>query len=52
MDFKRHIETACNLTLGNVVSLILMTLVMVILRACSSSFAMGGNPRSRTCSPI
>lgn len=29
MDFKRHIETAWNLTLGNVVSLILMTLVMV-----------------------
>lgn len=29
MDFKRHIEAAWNLTLGNVVSLILMTLVMV-----------------------
>ena len=29
MDFKRHIETAWNLTLGNVVSLIIMTLVMV-----------------------
>ena len=29
MDFKRHIETAWNLTLGNVVVLILMTLVMV-----------------------
>jgi uncharacterized membrane protein len=29
MDFKRHIETAWNLTLGNVVSLILITLVMV-----------------------
>ena len=27
MDFKRHIETAWNLTLANVVSLILMTLV-------------------------
>ena len=31
MDFKRHIETAWNLTLGNIVSLILMTLVMVAL---------------------
>jgi uncharacterized membrane protein len=29
MDFKRHIETAWNLTLGNIVSLILTTLVMV-----------------------
>lgn len=29
MNFKRHIETAWNVTLGNVVSLILMTLVMV-----------------------
>ncbi|MFO7716353.1 hypothetical protein [Desulfosarcina sp.] len=29
MNFKRHIETAWNLTLGNIVSLILMTLVMV-----------------------
>ncbi|MGA6924941.1 MAG: hypothetical protein WBY88_04610 [Desulfosarcina sp.] len=29
MDFKRHIEIAWNLTLANVVSLILMTLVMV-----------------------
>lgn len=29
MDFKRHIEIAWNLTLSNVVSLILMTLVMV-----------------------
>ena len=31
MDFKRHIETAWNLTLGNIVSLILMTLVMVAI---------------------
>ena len=29
MDFKRHIETAWNLTLGNIVALILITLVMV-----------------------
>ncbi len=29
MDFKRHIETAWNLTLGNIVSLILITLVML-----------------------
>ena len=29
MDFKQHIEAAWNLTLGNVVSLILITLVMV-----------------------
>jgi membrane-anchored glycerophosphoryl diester phosphodiesterase (GDPDase) len=33
MDFKRHIETAWNLTLKNVVSLILMTLVMVAVGA-------------------
>lgn len=37
MDFKRHIETAWNLTLANVVSLILMTLVMVAV----SSFTLG-----------
>ncbi|PIE67011.1 MAG: hypothetical protein CSA23_05970 [Deltaproteobacteria bacterium] len=37
MDFKRHIETAWNLTLGNVVSLILSTLVMVAV----SSLTMG-----------
>jgi uncharacterized membrane protein len=37
MDFKRHIETAWNLTLGNVVSLILMTLVMVAV----SSLTLG-----------
>lgn len=29
MDFKRHIETAWHLTLGNIVSLVLLTLVMV-----------------------
>lgn len=29
MDFKRHIEIAWNLTLGNIVSLILLTLVFV-----------------------
>jgi hypothetical protein len=29
MDFKRHIETAWSLTLGNIVSLILITLVLV-----------------------
>jgi hypothetical protein len=29
MDFKRHIETAWHLTLGHIVSLIIMTLVMV-----------------------
>lgn len=29
MDFKRHIETAWNLTLANIVALILMTLVLV-----------------------
>ena len=33
MDFKRHIETAWNLTLKNIVSLILMTLVMVAVGA-------------------
>jgi uncharacterized membrane protein len=33
MDFKRHIETAWNLTIGNIVSLILMTLVMVAVSA-------------------
>ncbi len=37
MDFKRHIETAWNLTLGNVVSLILMTLVML----AASSLTLG-----------
>lgn len=37
MDFKRHIEIAWNLTLGNVVSLILMTLVMVAV----SSLTLG-----------
>jgi VanZ family protein len=37
MDFKRHIETAWNLTLGNVVSLILITLVMVAV----SSLTLG-----------
>lgn len=37
MDFKRHIETAWNLTLGNVVSLILLTLVMVAV----SSLTLG-----------
>ena len=33
MDFKRHIETAWKLTIGNIVSLILMTLVMVAVSA-------------------
>ncbi|BBO80043.1 hypothetical protein [Desulfosarcina ovata] len=33
MDFKRHIETAWNLTLGNIVSLILLTLVFVGISA-------------------
>jgi 4-hydroxybenzoate polyprenyltransferase len=33
MDFKRHIETAWNLTLGNIVALIIMTLVMVAVSA-------------------
>lgn len=37
MDFKRHIEIAWNLTLGNVVSLILTTLVMVAV----SSLTLG-----------
>ena len=37
MDFKRHIETAWSITLGNVVSLILMTLVMVAV----SSLTLG-----------
>lgn len=37
MDFKRHIETAWNLTLGNIVTLILMTLVMVAV----SSLTLG-----------
>jgi uncharacterized membrane protein len=37
MDFKHHIEAAWNLTLGNVVSLILMTLVMVAV----SSLTLG-----------
>ena len=37
MDFKRHIETAWNLTLGNVVSLLLITLVMVAV----SSLTLG-----------
>jgi hypothetical protein len=37
MDFKRHIETAWNLTLANIVSLILMTLVMVAI----SSLTLG-----------
>lgn len=38
MDFKRHIETAWNLTLANVVSLILMTLVMVAVGFISLGF--------------
>ena len=33
MDFKHHIETAWNLTIGNIVSLLLMTLVMVAISA-------------------
>ena len=37
MDFKRHIESAWNLTLGNIVTLILLTLVMVAV----SSFTLG-----------
>ncbi|BBO73610.1 hypothetical protein DSCW_10270 [Desulfosarcina widdelii] len=37
MDFKRHIESAWNLTLGNIVSLILLTLVMVAV----SSLTLG-----------
>ncbi|WP_319525343.1 hypothetical protein [uncultured Desulfosarcina sp.] len=37
MDFKRHIESAWNLTLGNIVSLLIMTLVMVAV----SSFTLG-----------
>lgn len=37
MDFKRHIETAWNLTLGHIVSLIIMTLVMVAV----SSLTLG-----------
>jgi hypothetical protein len=37
MDFKRHIETAWNLTLGNIVALIIMTLVMVAV----SSLTLG-----------
>ena len=37
MDFKRHIESAWNLTLGNIVSMILLTLVMVAV----SSFTLG-----------
>jgi hypothetical protein len=37
MDFKRHIETAWNLTLGNIVALIIITLVMVAV----SSLTLG-----------
>lgn len=37
MDFKRHIETAWNLTLGNIVALIIITLVMVAV----SSITLG-----------
>ena len=37
MDFKRHIETAWNLTLANIVSLIIMTLVLVAV----SSLTLG-----------
>jgi hypothetical protein len=33
MDFKRHIEAAWNLTLGNIVALLLNTLVMVAISA-------------------
>jgi len=33
MDFKYHIETAWKLTLGNIVSLLLMTLVLVVISA-------------------
>lgn len=33
MDFKRHIEIAWNLTLGNIVSMILLTLVFVGISA-------------------
>ncbi len=33
MDFKRHIEAAWKLTLGNIVALIIMTLVMVAVSA-------------------
>ena len=35
MDFKRHIESAWNLTLANIVVLILMTLVMVAVGSLS-----------------
>ncbi len=35
MNFKRHIESAWNLTLGNIVSLILITLVLVAVSALS-----------------
>ena len=37
MDFKHHIETAWNLTLGNIVVLIISTLVMVAV----SSLTLG-----------
>jgi len=37
MDFKRHIDTAWNLTLGNIVALIIITLVMVAV----SSLTLG-----------
>ena len=35
MDFKRHIENAWNLTLANIVALIIITLVMVAVGALS-----------------
>ena len=50
MDFKRHIETAWNLTLGNIVVLILMTLVYVGVSAVTlgilAPVAMAGYTQS------
>jgi len=50
MDFKRHIEIAWNLTLGNIVSMILLTLVFVGISAVTfgilAPVAMAGYTQS------
>lgn len=50
MDFKRHIETAWNLTLANIVALILITLVLVGISSLSlgilAPVAMAGYTQS------
>jgi membrane-anchored glycerophosphoryl diester phosphodiesterase (GDPDase) len=50
MDFKRHIEIAWNLTLGNIVSMILLTLVFVGISAITfgilAPVAMAGYTQS------